>query len=50
VTPIAMVAESCAESDYTPIALAMDRAAKDLGIDFIGAFQPWFRRALPVGT
>lgn len=28
VTPIAMVAESCEETDYTPIALAMDKAAK----------------------
>lgn len=39
VTPIALVAESCAESDYTPIARAMDKAAKDLGIDFIGGFS-----------
>jgi len=39
VTPITLVAESCAESDYTPIARAMDKAAKDLGIDFIGGFS-----------
>jgi len=38
VTPIALVAAACPEEDYTPIALAMDRAADDCGIDFIGGF------------
>ena len=28
VTPISLVAESCKETDYTPIAQAMDKAAK----------------------
>ncbi|MBR6748767.1 MAG: PFL family protein [Clostridia bacterium] len=39
VTPIAMVAGSCRASDYTPIALAMDRAAKTVGVNFIGGFS-----------
>ena len=39
VTPIALVAAACRESDYTPIALAMDKAALELGIDFIGGFS-----------
>ncbi len=39
VTPIAQIAASCAESDLTPIAHAMDRAARDLGIDFMGGFS-----------
>ncbi len=39
VTPIALVAAACPESDYTPIALAMDRAADACGIDFIGGFS-----------
>ncbi|MGQ0553548.1 MAG: PFL family protein [Planctomycetota bacterium] len=38
VTPISLVAAACPEEDYTPIALAMDRAADDCGIDFIGGF------------
>lgn len=39
VTPIALVAAACPDSDLTPIAQAMDRAAKTLGIDFIGGFS-----------
>ena len=39
VTPIALIAASCRETDYTPIALAMDRAAAQVGIDFIGGFS-----------
>lgn len=39
VTPIALVAASCASSDYSPIARAMDRAAQEVGIDFIGGFS-----------
>lgn len=39
VTPIALVAAACPDSDLTPIAHAMDRAAKTLGIDFIGGFS-----------
>ena len=39
VTPIALIAASCAEEDYSPIALAMDRAARTVGIDFIGGFS-----------
>ena len=39
VTPIALVAAACRESDYTPIAEAMDRAAKDCGVNFIGGFS-----------
>ncbi len=39
VTPIALVAAACEAEDYSPIAAAMDRAAADLGIDFIGGFS-----------
>ena len=39
VTPIALVAAACPDSDLTPIAQAMDRAAETLGIDFIGGFS-----------
>ncbi|HHV18678.1 MAG TPA: PFL family protein [Thermoanaerobacterales bacterium] len=49
VTPIAMVAESCMESNYTPIAQAMDRAAKDLGIDFIGGFSALVQKGFTRG-
>ena len=39
VTPIAMVAQASGAADYTPVALAMDRAAKTCGVDFIGGFS-----------
>ena len=39
VTPVSLVAAACRESDYTPIAAAMDRAAKTCGVNFIGGFS-----------
>ena len=39
VSPIALVAASCREEDYTPLALMLDRAAKTLGVNFIGGFS-----------
>lgn len=38
VTPIALVAAACKETDYTPIAHALDRAAVTCGVNFIGGF------------
>ncbi len=39
VTPISLVAASCLAEDYTPLALALDRAAKAVGVNFIGGFS-----------
>jgi len=39
VSPIAMVAASCPEENYAPVAHAMDRAAKEVGVNFIGGFS-----------
>ena len=39
VTPISLVAAACKERDYTPIAVAMDNAAKTCGVNFIGGFS-----------
>jgi uncharacterized protein (UPF0210 family) len=49
VTPIAMIAESCETKDYTPVAKAMDRAALDLGIDFIGGFSALVQKGFTSG-
>lgn len=49
VTPIAMVAESCREEDYAPVARAMDRAASELGIDFIGGFSALVQKGFTKG-
>lgn len=39
VTPISIVAASTKTSSYLPIAKAMDKAAKEVGINFIGGFS-----------
>ncbi|MDO4669871.1 MAG: PFL family protein [Aerococcus sp.] len=39
VTPIAIIGEPTGADDYTPIAIALDKAAKEIGIDFIGGFS-----------
>jgi uncharacterized protein (UPF0210 family) len=44
VSPIAMVAGSCKTDDYVPFALALDRAAKAVGVNFIGGFRLLFIR------
>lgn len=39
VTPISMVAAACDTDDYIPFALALDRAAREVGVNFIGGFS-----------
>ena len=39
VSPISLVAASCREEDYTPLAMTLDRAAAAVGINFIGGFS-----------
>ncbi len=39
VTPIAIVAASCDTDSYVSIAQTLDRAAKEVGVDFIGGFS-----------
>lgn len=39
VTPIAIAADACRTDSYVPVAEAMDRAAKAIGIDFIGGLS-----------
>ncbi|MCI8573331.1 MAG: PFL family protein [Oscillibacter sp.] len=39
VTPMALVAGASRTEDYAPFALAMDRAAKVCGVDFIGGYS-----------
>ncbi|MBE6773631.1 MAG: PFL family protein [Ruminococcaceae bacterium] len=39
VTPVSLVAAACKETDYTPIAVALDEAAKKCGVNFIGGFS-----------
>lgn len=39
VTPIAIAAEACQTDTYVPVAEAMDKAAAEIGINFIGGFS-----------
>ena len=39
VTPIAIAADACKTDSYVPVAEAMDRAAKEIGVNFIGGFS-----------
>jgi uncharacterized protein (UPF0210 family) len=39
VTPISMVAASCGDSDYVEFARILDKAAKAVGVNFIGGFS-----------
>lgn len=39
VTPLSLIAEASKADDYTDFARAMDRAAKEVGVNFIGGFS-----------
>lgn len=39
VTPIAEICAAAKQSDLSPVAVAMDRAAKEVGVDFVGGFS-----------
>lgn len=38
VTPIAIAAESCKTDNFVPVAETLDKAAKEVGVNFIGGF------------
>ncbi len=49
VTPISIVAASCKQTDYTPIAEALDKAAKTCGVNFIGGFSALVHKGMTNG-
>lgn len=44
VTPIAWIAAACGAENLTPLALALDAAAKEVGVDFIGGFSAYVHK------
>ena len=46
VTPIALVAAASDAEDYVPFAVALDRAAKACGVDFIGGFSALVQKGM----
>lgn len=50
VTPIAQLMATCESEDATPFALALDRAAKEVGVDFIGGFSALVHKNIGSGS
>ncbi|MDE6260095.1 MAG: PFL family protein [Oscillospiraceae bacterium] len=49
VTPMALVAGASRTADYVPFAAAMDRAAKAVGVNFIGGFSALVQKGMTEG-
>lgn len=49
VTPISMIAEAIDAKSYVPLAQVMDRAAKEVGINFIGGFSALVEKGFTKG-
>ena len=49
VTPIALVGNGCNTDSYVPLAVAMDRAAKTCGVNFIGGFSALVQKGCTKG-
>ncbi|MDR0502348.1 MAG: PFL family protein [Treponema sp.] len=49
VTPVAIVASSCGEDDYTLFAQTLDDCARELGVDFIGGFSALVQKGMSGG-
>ncbi len=49
VTPIALVAESCKTDSYVCFAQTLDRAAKEVGVNFIGGFSALVQKGFTSG-
>ena len=49
VTPISIVGNSCHTDSYVPLAIAMDKAAKECGVNFIGGFSALVQKGFTQG-
>ncbi len=49
VTPISVIANACQTDDYTPLAETLDKAAKEVGVDFIGGFSALIHKGCTTG-
>ena len=49
VTPISIVGEACRNPDYVKIAKTLDKAAKDVGVNFIGGFSALVEKGFTKG-
>ena len=49
VTPISMIGEACKTPDYVRIAKTLDKAAKDVGVNFVGGFSALVEKGFTKG-
>ena len=49
VTPISLIGAATDATDYVPLAKALDRAAKEIGVDFIGGFSALVQKGYQKG-
>ena len=49
ITPMALVAGASETEDFVPFAIAMDRAAKECGVNFIGGFSALVQKGMTSG-
>ena len=49
VTPISIVADACDAQSFVPIAIALDKAAKEVGVDFLGGFSALVQKGFTSG-
>jgi len=49
VTPIAQLADATTAEDLTPLAVALDRAALEVGVDFLGGFSALVQKGIGDG-
>ena len=45
VTPISLIGAATDATDYVVLAKVLDKAAKEIGVDFIVVFRPWYKKA-----
>jgi len=49
VTPISLVGGACNTDSYVPLAIAMDKAAQECGVNFIGGFSALVQKGMTKG-
>lgn len=49
VTPISLIGEACKNPDYVKIAKTLDKAAKEVGVNFVGGFSALVEKGLTKG-
>jgi uncharacterized protein (UPF0210 family) len=49
VTPVALVAEACSSDDYVVFAEALDRAAREVGVNFLGGYSALVHKGMTNG-